>query len=157
MPWGLSPLARGNLLAPPSAESKAGPIPARAGEPAWHQACRPGARAYPRSRGGTSYAFVVAHALEGLSPLARGNQLDLAGFWSCKGPIPARAGEPKCWEPLWPHLGAYPRSRGGTVTLAIFPSTLKGLSPLARGNHFFWRSSDDRFGPIPARAGEPKP
>ena len=53
-PEGLSPLARGNLAKDPCAELVYGPIPARAGQPAWQRpaSCVPGA--YPRSRGATT-------------------------------------------------------------------------------------------------------
>ena len=52
-------------------------------------------------------------------------------------------------------MRAYPRSRGATVEGEDTPRQMKGLSPLARGNHL-----GDHFfglpqGPIPARAGQP--
>ena len=50
---GLSPLARGNLLAPSETVVSQGPIPARAGEPIYHSWEFFVEGAYPRSRGGT--------------------------------------------------------------------------------------------------------
>ncbi len=50
---GLSPLARGNRGGCALSPFGMGPIPARAGEPAWPGLMRCGAGAYPRSRGGT--------------------------------------------------------------------------------------------------------
>ena len=50
---GLSPLARGNLPGDPLNTAPQGPIPARAGQPAWARAYEWGAGAYPRSRGAT--------------------------------------------------------------------------------------------------------
>ena len=52
-------------------------------------------------------------------------------------------------------LGAYPRSRGGTLLSTLLINFEEGLSPLTRGNH----CSNSRHlpppGPIPAHAGEP--
>ena len=51
---------------------------------------------------------------------------------------------------------AYPRSRGGTMLRLTEQQRLRGLSPLARGNHQQLQNAITRTGPIPARAGEPK-
>ena len=51
--------------------------------------------------------------------------------------------------------GAYPRSRGGTVSAAQRYSLVWGLSPLARGNRAAVPLGVAVCGPIPARAGEP--
>ena len=53
--WGLSPLARGNLLMAKLTPEQQGPIPARAGEPPVGVDIKAHLRAYPRSRGGTSH------------------------------------------------------------------------------------------------------
>ena len=71
------------------------------------------------------------------------------------GPVPARAGEPQ-WncsqaKPNW----AYPRSRGGTDGKVSIDKTVRGLSPLARGNQVADGVTKLFDGPIPARAGEP--
>ncbi len=91
---GLSPLARGNLgwicvhlFAP-------GPIPARAGEPRLDYFVDVSSGAYPRSRGGTIDFARQRFFFMGLSPLARGNQIQFADPLDELGPIPARAGEP---------------------------------------------------------------
>ena len=132
-----------------------GPIPARAGEPIWHQSRETRNRAYPRSRGGTSRALFGVSAEWGLSPLARGNQNGGREPPCLRGPIPARAGEPCCQVRARHDLWAYPRSRGGT-SLAISQKVRdKGLSPLARGNPCVRCRRCWRWGPIPARAGEP--
>ena len=52
-------------------------------------------------------------------------------------------------------MRAYPRSRGGTASLAASPLTYVGLSPLARGNRWYKRINPSCERPIPARAGEP--
>ena len=131
---GLSPLARGNLSMRTPEQCRAGPIPARAGEPSGVRSPLTITRAYPRSRGGTGLAQHAARQPWGLSPLARGNPNAIVKQRIAIGPIPARAGEPKAIAPRRRRVRAYPRSRGGTVvTLTpLKPST--GLSPLARGN-----------------------
>src|SRR5690606_34596051 len=71
------------------------------------------------------------------------------------GSIPARAGEPL--DPLAlpvPH-GVYPRSRGGTLVIVVVVVPLRGLSPLARGNHRGCGAPSLCPGSIPAREGEP--
>ena len=73
---GLSPLARGNPQVDTLECLRQGPIPARAGEPyldGWSQCSK---RAYPRSRGGTMIEPIARMLAKGLSPLARGNQVD---------------------------------------------------------------------------------
>ena len=70
---GLSPHARGNLLALAVGVDVLGPIPACAGEPLPRPAAWCRMRAYPRMRGGTSVNDIPAMRLAGLSPHARGN------------------------------------------------------------------------------------
>ena len=72
-----------------------------------------------------------------------------------RGPIPARAGEPKSSPARRSSSRAYPRSRGGTTLSAASPPSSWGLSPLARGNHKLAIQVSAQQGPIPARAGEP--
>ena len=92
----------------------------------------------------------------GLSPLARGNLRDAANGLHVVGPIPARAGQPwpaHCWAAI---RRAYPRSRGATFPAAGKMRPIRGLSPLARGNHWRQGGRGRAEGPIPARAGQPK-
>ena len=112
----------------------------------------------------------------GLSPLARGNLVVHAEIVLTVGSIPARAGEPPTlrrpriagWvyprsrggtlgrlRPVHRHR-VYPRSRGGTQYHPAARQVHLGLSPLARGNHFYVYSTLTASGSIPARAGEPK-
>ena len=152
---GLSPLARGNRNTPLPPEQPSGPIPARAGEPAEQSARRLRPGAYPRSRGGTDLQRQSVSRAEGLSPLARGNRRKMRmGTW-LRGPIPARAGEPRRRRPAARAYWAYPRSRGGTCGRAGTEWGDGGLSPLARGNRWRTRRKASWTGPIPARAGEP--
>ena len=92
---GLSPLARGNLERRRRHHLRQGPIPARAGQPPWANASRIQRRAYPRSRGATSIIDKVVMRVHGLSPLARGNLVKPSRRASFRGPIPARAGQPR--------------------------------------------------------------
>ena len=72
------------------------------------------------------------------------------------GPIPARAGQPGGrWQAGWP-TRAYPRSRGATKLDKLSPVYHSGLSPLARGNHKPIAAARYAWGPIPARAGQPR-
>ena len=158
-PWaldgGLSPLARGN---PGQRQHRAlfrGPIPARAGQPEWLFREYPWIRAYPRSRGATVPWQMCRAAWPGLSPLARGNRGSLARIEQPGGPIPARAGQPMWGRRARRALWAYPRSRGATVLHSQAVSPSKGLSPLARGNHWLPQFFSLPSGPIPARAGQP--
>ena len=112
---GLSPLARGNLIALQCGSPRSGPIPARAGQPPTVAPSSSVSTAYPRSRGATAYNFGTHLSVTGLSPLARGNlrAVDEAQFDA--GPIPARAGQPRCAWRCRLLSRAYPRSRGATL------------------------------------------
>ena len=152
---GLSPLARGNHSPLLRVAHIQGPIPARAGEPAYTEADWTACGAYPRSRGGTGLAAFHAASPDGLSPLARGNRALTASASPIPGPIPARAGEPLHRRHGRHAVWAYPRSRGGTAALALCAERGRGLSPLARGNLCDRLHCLAETGPIPARAGEP--
>ena len=154
---GLSPLARGNRLAGSRNLHFHGPIPARAGEPSSGRSWGGITRAYPRSRGGTCTLPSLSSSSWGLSPLARGNPDTTATTAAAVGPIPARAGEPRRGPALHRIKGAYPRSRGGTPRKGRMLSRSTGLSPLARGNPQGPAAAARPPGPIPARAGEPRP
>ena len=133
-----------------------GPIPARAGQPraclarVWFQG------AYPRSRGATDKFNDWASRRLGLSPLARGNPIHMCPIAPCRGPIPARAGQPFSPQKLLRTLGAYPRSRGATDGVMTPEQAAQGLSPLARGNQAGQALACLPLGPIPARAGQPQ-
>ena len=152
---GLSPLARGNRSATNLAKASNGPIPARAGEPRVRSPAVMHSWAYPRSRGGT-VAPNPAKAFDmGLSPLARGNHELIGRVVVVRGPIPARAGEPRGNHRALERRWAYPRSRGGTEAKLADEPVIVGLSPLARGNQMDEIDALNITGPIPARAGEP--
>ena len=152
---GLSPLARGNLHPNELPCAALGTIPARAGEPCHERIQLHGQRDYPRSRGGTFILLTKWFHIQGLSPLARGNRLQLGGFTTSSGTIPARAGEPILYFNSKFQDGDYPRSRGGTFILLTKWFHIQGLSPLARGNRLQLGGFTTSSGTIPARAGEP--
>ena len=91
---GLSPLARGNRCLRHHRRSAHRSIPARAGEPARKASRSPTIKVYPRSRGGTSRVDALTGAVQGLSPLARGNHERQRRDGQLIRSIPARAGEP---------------------------------------------------------------
>ena len=152
---GLSPLARGNLHHRGAARPRGGPIPARAGQPRAVPRGNHPVSAYPRSRGATRTMTEYLTPAEGLSPLARGNQVLPSKLQGFGGPIPARAGQPLLWHPAQSWTRAYPRSRGATRLEAHVHQLVQGLSPLARGNLHHFTCGDAGKGPIPARAGQP--
>ena len=131
---GLSPLARGNPIPARAFPLRAGPIPARAGQPDNTRVRVNQIRAYPRSRGATFHEPSRLPPLLGLSPLARGNQHDDGHPQPRRGPIPARAGQPSRSVAPGTGSGAYPRSRGATPHASRSSGAGQGLSPLARGN-----------------------
>ncbi len=115
------------------------------------------AGAHPRSRGATPAAMPTTAEAGGPSPLARGNLAQGHAGELPSGPIPARAGQPaRCRHPergWWAH----PRSRGATSAARAVRATTKGPSPLARGNRGRGARHSSPVGPIPARAGQPRP
>ena len=153
---GLSPLARGNHHARPSALQRAGSIPACAGEPLCGGLIYAALGVYPRLRGGTTPTRLSQFPGWGLSPLARGNRW--ARRWPGRPPgsIPACAGEPARRASVAPAPGVYPRLRGGTGLRHAAVNARKGLSPLARGNPRTVRRHCRCHGSIPACAGEPR-
>ena len=132
--YGLSPLTRGNHRCRACPLGCRGPIPAHAGEPRCRSGVARRRRAYPRSRGGTVMIFCARLPAAGLSPLTRGNLPARCRARPHRGPIPAHAGEPPSLPGIQYRFGAYPRSRGGTSTAALPSITVRGLSPLTRGN-----------------------
>ncbi len=141
--WGLSPLTRGNQVGAREVGVREGPIPAHAGQPAAPAAVRPGAGAYPRSRGATRAKLRRLGGSKGLSPLTRGNLLRHDRRCAGVGPIPAHAGQPTCPRARSRHCWAYPRSRGATTRAYLCFSRALGLSPLTRGNRW-WRGCPSR-------------
>ncbi len=111
--FGLSPPARGSQDETAGILRAPGPIPARAGEPRTPSARPSFASAYPRPRGGAEIVARRARGQMGLSPPARGSLGCPRAHQFRRGPIPARAGEPRSAGRAAPLVRAYPRPRGG--------------------------------------------
>ena len=131
---GLSPLTRGNPLAPHVHQQHRGPIPAHAGQPRHPGLAAVIRGAYPRSRGATNDQIASSANLQGLSPLTRGNPAGSVLLAVGRGPIPAHAGQPPARRCRRSCRRAYPRSRGATVSRSPKLVCQRGLSPLTRGN-----------------------
>ena len=111
-PTGSSPLARGTRARNCRSTSRAGLIPARAGNTPNGRELNERAGAHPRSRGEHSLQVPLQLRRWGSSPLARGTRFDIGGMVASVGLIPARAGntEVMCWKNCSER--AHPRSRG---------------------------------------------
>ena len=90
---GLSPRTRGRPGAAEQAHSRAGSIPANAGETGTCPAQCRGGRVYPRERGGDVLRVAAAGAKWGLSPRTRGRREGAGRIHARLGSIPANAGE----------------------------------------------------------------
>ncbi len=151
---GLSPRARGNVLAEMRDQPFGGAIPASAGERRNRRPHRRRKWGYPRERGGTLMILIEVPSSEGLSPRARGNGAGVSSVDPGGGAIPASAGERLTSTASAGALRGYPRERGGTTYCsAILPSP-SGLSPRARGNAELIAFCVERSGAIPSSAGE---
>ena len=150
---GSSPLARGTRARNCRSTSRAGLIPARAGNTTGLMSCETSTWAHPRSRGEHRACVRFTYSVSGSSPLARGTHVAVQCFVLSLGLIPARAGNTGGSARSSAGTGAHPRSRGEhkpNEDVEIFQT---GSSPLARGTRH--RSGVKRLleGLIPARAG----
>ena len=93
---GLSPHERGNLLTRSGLKAVQGPIPARAGQPTIYGDTMKLDKAYPRTSGATLRTARSDRGDCGLSPHERGNHRQYPDPRAVRGPIPARAGQPRC-------------------------------------------------------------
>ena len=94
--------------------TKAGSIPACAGEPVAADVREQRDAVYPRVCGGTADATDREFVLSGLSPRVRGNQTGVLLASGCRGSIPACAGEPTAKTLSTRVAQVYPRVCGGT-------------------------------------------
>ncbi len=111
---GLSPPTRGNLAILLPVVEILRSIPAHAGEPSAESRLPIPHGVYPRPRGGTPLAALLAFCVLGLSPPTRGNHLGTSDSRNSRRSIPAHAGEPTTPTPPGSALTVYPRPRGGT-------------------------------------------
>ena len=131
---GLSPRGRGNRALPRTAGVMIGSIPAWAGEPVALAGIDRIIRVYPRVGGGTATDRWQCSTIAGLSPRGRGNRPIATWTAQALRSIPAWAGEPSVGIQGLRRLGVYPRVGGGTMTFALSPGAIGGLSPRGRGN-----------------------
>jgi len=152
---GLSPRTRGSLAVLERRAETRGPIPADAGEPAFHPGASRSPRAYPRGRGGAGRCSCSQFNHRGLSPRTRGSRCHGDGGAGGQGPIPADAREPRGADNHLAAVRAYPRGRGGAAPGVRGADGKAGLSPRTRGSRLLRPEHEPRPGPIPADAGEP--
>ena len=153
---GLSPRVRGNPFATRIARSKAGSIPACAGEP-WLCWVAMGLNpVYPRVCGGTLTDDERSYDSQGLSPRVRGNRRGGGDDDAVQRSIPACAGEPSSESPSYAAERVYPRVCGGTIRWAALQGSPAGLSPRVRGNRRERWERVKQLRSIPACAGEPQ-
>ena len=152
---GLSPRVRGNLIEDLVEGSRAGSIPACAGEPVASSTERTPSGVYPRVCGGTVELDRRPRFVRGLSPRVRGNLAIEGGRSSGRGSIPACAGEPAICLKSALVVGVYPRVCGGTWDEIKSFGNNPGLSPRVRGNRGRGAAGEGESGSIPACAGEP--
>ena len=88
---------------------------------------------YPRWRGEHGFTSLNDFKFCGLSPLARGTQLDSALIITSSRFIPAGAGNTETAPAVVSCLPVYPRWRGEHFATRSKPPIRVGLSPLARG------------------------
>ena len=141
---GLSPRVRGNLPTLSCFFRSIGSIPACAGEPIDSASGSNRLKVYPRVCGGTSSSAADPCCRTGLSPRVRGN---LPG--DCRrdtriGSIPACAGEPTSFRPVYWSARVYPRVCGGTLDIVRNLFEESGLSPRVRGNPTAWNRQRPR-------------
>ncbi len=152
---GLSPRLRGNPHHALRPRGPLGSIPAPAGEPRRCGPCAGWRRVYPRACGGTADCCAPGRSVTGLSPRLRGNRQGSPLSVSCRGSIPAPAGEPRSTVRRRNGYRVYPRACGGTRAPRAKWRGILGLSPRLRGNRSSHSLSWQYGGSIPAPAGEP--
>ena len=152
---GLSPRGRGNRrqVLPPGV--CVGSIPAWAGEPGPRRKGPRRKGVYPRVGGGTRSGSWLQPRMSGLSPRGRGNPRMRGRAELSLRSIPAWAGEPTEAAVRSGSTRVYPRVGGGTRISGAASIPCSGLSPRGRGNPLQRYALSERFGSIPAWAGEP--
>ena len=146
---------RGNLAEQRRAARHGGTIPAGAGEPGGSASSGGSAWDHPRGCGGTLSQNRPVSGGRGPSPRVRGNLSSDYADMGLDGTIPAGAGEPfPSDHPRCPPRD-HPRGCGGTNSLGKHTRAKAGPSPRVRGNLRPPPSEQDRYGTIPAGAGEP--
>ncbi len=131
---GRSPRARGSPGAAAYGPTKAGSIPACAGEPGPCGLYGWGAGVDPRVRGGAFVNANIEAGGVGRSPRARGSRLPAGRLHGLHGSIPACAGEPQATRSRPCYSRVDPRVRGGAWSWWTRTTAQRGRSPRARGS-----------------------
>ena len=152
---GLSPPTRGILDAKLGGGLFQGAIPAYAGDPYTAICLTKSYLGYPRLRGGSAVALLIARRIPGLSPPTRGIRHSCSACRSQLRAIPAYAGDPTNPNHGRRHNGGYPRLRGGSRCSVAELRPPVGLSPPTRGILPCPTASAAPPGAIPAYAGDP--
>ena len=150
---GLSPLARGARHSQADPATALRFIPAGAGNTVRRGGSTTVFSVYPRWRGEHINMQRERLPLAGLSPLARGTQSCVNSrrlHWRF---IPAGAGNTGRNIDSMFRTTVYPRWRGEHILLGVIPSSVIGLSPLARGTRYMETHHDVQKRFIPAGAG----
>ncbi len=150
---GLSPLARGTPARAMVMARQYRFIPAGAGNTCSSVIPARRCAVYPRWRGEHVFEYPKATAISGLSPLARGTPMELAGEYMRRRFIPAGAGNTSKNPASAGFSSVYPRWRGEHSVRIAVTEIHRGLSPLARGTPTCWRRKEIRMRFIPAGAG----
>jgi len=150
---GSSPHARGARSEHPTADERAGLIPACAGSTTTQCPHTWGAEAHPRMRGEHVPAAFSAPPSEGSSPHARGAPTTSSPAAARPRLIPACAGSTSCPCLTRPRSAAHPRMRGEHAPKDSTVKAASGSSPHARGAHGPGKSANSASRLIPACAG----
>ena len=153
-PQGASPRARGNRAGHVGELTRAGCIPASAGESTPGSNSRARSRVHPRERGGIALVSRRAAIIDGASPRARGNLQRRSRPLYSDGCIPASAGESTTDAWRCSPARVHPRERGGIFLRWLLAHGVEGASPRARGNLRMKAVEVRESGCIPASAGE---
>ena len=151
---GLSPRGRGkrgNARPYPAAMRS---IPAWAGETPRDSRGVSRRAVYPRVGGGNRRILTSLSPRAGLSPRGRGKHAPPRVRARAPGSIPAWAGETRSSSASALSRSVYPRVGGGNLFYAGAPFGYGGLSPRGRGKRGRTNRKDNRYGSIPAWAGE---
>ncbi len=130
---GLSPLARGTHQNKNHQEAQIRFIPAGAGNTWLTKWLGDAFTVYPRWRGEHVRNVILTRYGRGLSPLARGTQINVRINVKNRRFIPAGAGNTTHCYLIFNFKPVYPRWRGEHRTEKYLSYLLPGLSPLARG------------------------
>ena len=151
---GLSPRGRGKPLGAGAGKGRERSIPAWAGETLrWHGFISY-EEVYPRVGGGNAIALPGDSVQAGLSPRGRGKRLMANRGSSCRGSIPAWAGETAGSCIRARPMKVYPRVGGGNPIQSYRELYLRGLSPRGRGKRHCASPLQLAHRSIPAWAGE---